>query len=406
MFRIKIAAALLVAGAALSLSAQPVQAGWHHWGCQNYWYSYPYVAVYTPVVYTPVYYSHWSTYRPYSWYGGCCSGYGGYGYSSLYYYTPAYTRCGGSGYSIGGCYSVAPNCCGGAVIQSYKSVVPSTGAEPTPAESSPAIPTSPEPATRSVVPPPPAPEEPGIAPPAAQPPLPEPPPAEPGPPEPADAPPALPPEPDAAAPPTPQPDAVVPPDPTPALPLLPGNDGASRQPADSAVLAVQVPEDARVYVNGMLTKTPGAYRQYVSRGLSRGSDYTYEVRVEVTRNGHTYDSTRTVNLRAGGTARLAFSTDRMSPQVVNRSGAETSLTLRVPQSARVSLEGRPTEATGAVRTFTTRQLRSGERWADYRVVVELERNGRFETREKTIDLIGGENHELSFDFQPERVALR
>jgi uncharacterized protein (TIGR03000 family) len=217
----------------------------------------------------------------------------------------------------------------------------------------------------------------------------------------------LPPDADPLLPPGPQPDAAMPPEPAPALPLLPGGNGARRQPADSAILAVQVPADARVYVNGMLTKTPGTYRQYLSRGLSRGHDYTYEVRVEVTRNGRTYDSTRSVNLWAGGSAQLAFRMDQATPRVASRSAAAaTSLTLRVPEAARVTLEGRPTEATGALRTFTTHELQDGQRWQGYRVVVELEQGGRVEKSEKTVDLIGGQNHELAFDFQPERVALR
>jgi uncharacterized protein (TIGR03000 family) len=192
--------------------------------------------------------------------------------------------------------------------------------------------------------------------------------------------------------------------PTPALPLLPDSGSMLRQPADSAILAVQVPADARVFVNGMLTKTPGTYRQYVSRGLAPGNDYTYEVRVEVTRDGRTYSNTRTVNLRANGSNELAFRMDQDFTPVASQAPADTSLTVRVPDGARVTLEGRSTEATGEVRTFMTRELRDGQRWEGYRVVVELEQEGRVETSAKTIDLVGGKSHELSFDFSPQVAA--
>ena len=46
----------------------------------------------------------------------------------------------------------------------------------------------------------------------------------------------------------------------------------------SAVLSVHVPNDAKVYVNGMLTRSTGSDRRYVSNGLRPGFNYTYEVR--------------------------------------------------------------------------------------------------------------------------------
>ncbi len=214
--------------------------------------------------------------------------------------------------------------------------------------------------------------------------------------------------PDSAAPETavpPQPDPIMPALPDPSLPVLPNDSASLGQTVGNALLAVRVPVDARVFVNGMLTRTPGVYRQYLSRGLMPGSDYTYEVRVEVVRNGRTYDDVRTVHLRAGGATELVFRMDQHAP-VASLRPAETALTLHVPEKARVILEGRSTEVTGEVRTFVTRELRDGQRWDGYRVVVEFERDGRVETSAKTIDLIGGGAHELSFDFSPQHVVMR
>ncbi len=67
-------------------------------------------------------------------------------------------------------------------------------------------------------------------------------------------------------------------------------------PSDAALLSVVVPQDAQVYVNGMLTKTPGTQRQFVSYGLLPGYSYTYEVRAVVTRQGQTLSDTQIVRI--------------------------------------------------------------------------------------------------------------
>jgi len=167
------------------------------------------------------------------------------------------------------------------------------------------------------------------------------------------------------------------------------------------ILSMDVPEDARVYVNGILTKTPGAHRQFISRGLASGYQYTYNVRAVVHRDGKELSDSQVVRVEAGETADLAFNFDRATTSPV-----PTTLTVHVPKDAQVTLEGRETNATGSVRQFTTTELAKGAEWNDYSLVVTLKRDGRVETRRKTINLVGGESRELSFDFGPERVAAR
>lgn len=401
MFRNRFALAMLVAVLASSFAADRAEAGWHHWGYGYSPYSYS-VAVYRPVVVAPAYYA--PVYRPIL--GHRCRW---LGWRSHGYYAPSYAwygnSCCSSGYAVSPYYAADPYCCGSPVVDSYKSIVPSFEPEPSPVEMAPELPPAPELPLAPELPPAPEPTPPSYEPPPV-------PPAQPPKtvPEPTDAPPALPPDPDALLPSRPDatmpqfPDPLTPPVPTPALPLLPDSGSMLRQSADSAILAVRVPADARVFVNGMLTKTPGTDRQYVSRGLAPGNDYTYEVRVEVTRDGRTYSNTQTVNLRANGTNELAFRMDQGFAPVTSQTPAGTSLTVRVPDGARVTLEGRSTEATGEVRKFITRELRDGQRWEGYRVVVELEQDGRVETSVKTIDLVGGKSHELSFDFSPQVAA--
>lgn len=76
--------------------------------------------------------------------------------------------------------------------------------------------------------------------------------------------------------------------------------------ADSALLTVYVPYDARVFVNGLETKAVGSRRQYVSYGLAPGFRYKYEVRAEIVRDGKRVEEVQTIFLTAGAKDGLAF----------------------------------------------------------------------------------------------------
>src|SRR5207253_2270016 len=118
----------------------------------------------------------------------------------------------------------------------------------------------------------------------------------------------------------------------------------------------------------LATTSTGAHRRYISRDLAAGYGYTYEVKIEATRDGKLVEETKTVEMRAGQTASLAFN-------AAPAKSAETTLTLNVPEDAKVTLAGHPTSATGAVRVFTTTNLSSGKEWSNYKIVVSVERDG-------------------------------
>jgi uncharacterized protein (TIGR03000 family) len=96
------------------------------------------------------------------------------------------------------------------------------------------------------------------------------------------------------------------PAPAPALAQASRPTVSYRPSKDDVLLSIVVPEDARVYVNGLLTKTPGTHRQYACSGLLPGKSYAYQVRAVVTRNGKELSDTRVVRFRAGETHDLAF----------------------------------------------------------------------------------------------------
>src|SRR5690606_38346397 len=177
---------------------------------------------------------------------------------------------------------------------------------------------------------------------------------------------------------------------------------AAKQSVESGMLVVDVPADATVFVNGKQTTSTGSHRQFVSHGLNSGQTYSYDVRVEYTVDGETKVESKQVSLTAGDTQKLAFGNAPTEAQTA----AVTTLKVRVPENARVTLAGVATKQTGAEREFVTSRLAEGETWSDYTVVVEFDLNGQTVTREQTIALTGGEVRELEFSAADQQLAAR
>ena len=76
--------------------------------------------------------------------------------------------------------------------------------------------------------------------------------------------------------------------------------------ADSGILTVWVPNDAKVTINGKLTKSTGSKRRFVSYGLRPGYTYEYKVKAEVVREGKLVNEEQTVSLTAGAQNGVAF----------------------------------------------------------------------------------------------------
>ena len=171
---------------------------------------------------------------------------------------------------------------------------------------------------------------------------------------------------------------------------------AAQADAQNGLLVVNVPENAKVYVNDYLTTSTGTQRQFLSKGLVDGKTYKYAVRVEVEQDGEVRTETRNVSLTAGNTIQVAF--NELQP-------VETTLAINVPAGAKIVLEGQEMKSTGTIRVFTSNELKGGDSWKNYTVRVELEQDGEMLVKEQKIDLAGGDYKELSFDFA-QRVASR
>ncbi len=196
---------------------------------------------------------------------------------------------------------------------------------------------------------------------------------------------------------------------TPAPALKPATEGAAPAPRDStsltsATLIVSVPAEARVFVNGKLTTSTGTLRRYVSNNLEPGFTYTYELRAEMMVGGKMATESKTVKVRAGESADLAFNLDSIQDEKVAEQPARTNLTLLVPADAKVFLAGVETRSFGPVREFSTTRLANGQEWKDYTVRIEIERDGQKLVKNQTLTLVGGEARELSLDFDLADVA--
>jgi uncharacterized protein (TIGR03000 family) len=90
------------------------------------------------------------------------------------------------------------------------------------------------------------------------------------------------------------------------VPPVPKSTSIEPMTGDSGILTIWVPNEAKVTINGMLTKSTGSKRHFVSYGLQSGYTYKYVVKAEVVREGKLVTEEQTVSLTAGERGGVAF----------------------------------------------------------------------------------------------------
>ena len=154
-------------------------------------------------------------------------------------------------------------------------------------------------------------------------------------------------------------------------------------------LLVEVPMNAKVFVNGNTTTSQGSMRRFVSRDLGSNETYRFEVQAIYNVDGKEINQTKTVIAKSGSSEKVVFEGAQSDDPV------ETTLTLNVPADATVVLANNQTKSDGTTRVYRTGQLKTGEAWEDYKIAV----THKGVTKEKTIRLIGGDKLEMSFNFE-------
>lgn len=102
--------------------------------------------------------------------------------------------------------------------------------------------------------------------------------------------------------PTPEPKREVTPPPTPKKKAEDKMSSISTR----ARVVVDLPEDARLFIDGQLMKTPSAQRTFQTPDLKDGQAYFYDLKVELDRDGQTVTQSRRVVLRPGAVVNASF----------------------------------------------------------------------------------------------------
>ena len=171
----------------------------------------------------------------------------------------------------------------------------------------------------------------------------------------------------------------------------PQTEGQKASLLRNGYLTVSVPESTKIYVNDKLTKTTGSFRRYKTPGIGAGDSLSYQVKAVFEKDGEKLVQTKVVDLTMGDAKHLDFTFDSTPPPV-------TVLSLNVPSDADVTLAGNRTNATGPLRLFTTTNLKSGESWKDYKIVVSKKVDGKKVVQTKLVELKAGDSLDVSFDF--------
>ncbi len=105
---------------------------------------------------------------------------------------------------------------------------------------------------------------------------------------------------------------MVPGTPVPSTPAKPNGEKIKEpkvKPTQKvpANLSIEVPQDAKLYVDGMLTKANSKVRQFVTPPLQNGEAYYYDLKAEVERDGQRIAVKGRVIIRAGQNVRATLS---------------------------------------------------------------------------------------------------
>ena len=71
-------------------------------------------------------------------------------------------------------------------------------------------------------------------------------------------------------------------------PLQKVDGKAASSGGDKAKLIIDVPQDARLYIDGQLVKTTSSKPVFTTPILANGQSYYYDVRAEIVRDGKIY----------------------------------------------------------------------------------------------------------------------
>jgi uncharacterized protein (TIGR03000 family) len=171
--------------------------------------------------------------------------------------------------------------------------------------------------------------------------------------------------------------------PMPAGPMPQSYDSVT--PANQATVVVELPADARLFVDGAPMTLTGPVRVFRTPELQSGLKFSYTLKMEVDRGGRVAADTKVVDIEPGKTTRVRFN----EPPA----GGTARIEIKAPLDARLVVEGQawPT----GQRSIVTPPLETGKNYI-YTLKLEQERGGRPETLTREVSFRAGEAVTVDF----------
>jgi uncharacterized protein (TIGR03000 family) len=157
-------------------------------------------------------------------------------------------------------------------------------------------------------------------------------------------------------------------------------------PPNMATVVVNLPADARLFVDNMPITLTGPVRVFRTPPLQPAMSYTYSLRIELDRGGRTHTDSRTVELQPGKTANVSF------PEPGTQ-GTAARINLALPAGANLWVDGQPWPA--SQKAILTPSLAPGREYV-YTLKLERDRDGQKESLTRTVTFRAGES--VSVDF--------
>jgi uncharacterized protein (TIGR03000 family) len=174
---------------------------------------------------------------------------------------------------------------------------------------------------------------------------------------------------------------------------------------NQGTVIVQLPADARMWVDGQAADLTSARRSFITPALEKDRDYFYTIKAEATRDGVVRSQSARVLVRAGRVSRADFG-DLTGTTRVSSEGAPAPahVTVRVPENARLFVDDVVAPGTSATHTFDTPKLEPGRTYY-YTLRAETTRDGRSRSARRRVEVQAGERVEVDFRDLP-TVATR
>jgi uncharacterized protein (TIGR03000 family) len=193
----------------------------------------------------------------------------------------------------------------------------------------------------------------------------------------------------------PLPRSVVTPAKVKSQPAVASAAPASGKTSGSAVAAgrvtVTLPAEAKLLVQGVACPLTSAKRTFDTPKLPVGESYTYTLRAEVVRAGRTVVESRQVSIAAGKRVTVDFGNMSEAPQAAG----PASVTVLLPEEARLRVQGVTCPLTSAKRTFSSPRLQAGQSYT-YTLQAEVVRGGQSVTENRRVTVAAGQRVVVDF----------